>query len=700
MRDNDGIILESLYGKVILNEISSKYVDEVKDAVADKELPFNNIFGDKLRIRIPLSGTKEYSEIMGRISQIKNFDHFDPDKKEVVKKIEVDPKYGGGVKYQKINLGRAISSLNIPEEEKKKMLDWFANYSSNIPEMENMGKYTIVLSRSPIDILRMSDIGAIQSCHSQGGQYFHCAIQEAKTGGPIAYLVKTNEVDNLSEEEFQYDEIFKDSERDVKGIDAISRLRIRRYRSDENPDISIGIPETRVYGNRISGFYDTLRNFFMEKQFPENNLDELSSQFRKKEWVRTGGSYSDSSDSHLFNQMFGTDVFYGSLEHDSEDEGQSRADQFDDELRHFQNGVELVHFSASYDVDMYDDGDNVYYNAFGGLNINLSELGVEVSDDFATYAGEVTDPYEFRTLKSYNPNGKYDWEKRIPYGFKENENMARRVSKFIRDFIEFDPTRFSDDLFTGMYLGQDKKSIQLYCCFGDDCSGTSYDTDDYRSFLNDLHYYDGRYDEIAAAFVKALRKNGFASNKDFDEADVLDDTTLEEELKKFELDISDSNMYGGKTLGIVPSENKTNYDNVKANEYFNRKYPIFLQNYINTVYRPQPKESPSQLKFKGFLESFQNPKTLNEYGIRTSSSFDLQESGYGLKKEGDSYVNYMLNIYYDDVLTKELYDLLIFLDNSFDDLMNGAKYLIFSDIFKIKSQYVENLKRVYSKYFL
>lgn len=43
MRSKDQILLESLYNNIIINEISSKYVDEVKDAIADNELPFNNI---------------------------------------------------------------------------------------------------------------------------------------------------------------------------------------------------------------------------------------------------------------------------------------------------------------------------------------------------------------------------------------------------------------------------------------------------------------------------------------------------------------------------------------------------------------------------------------------------------------------------------------------------------------------------------
>jgi len=698
MRDNDSLILENLYTKkILLNEISSEFVDEVKDAVEDKELPFNNIFGDKLRIKVPLKGTGEYSDILDKISQIKNFDHFDSEKKEVVKKIEVDPKYGGGVKYQKINLGRAISSLNIPEDEKKKMLDWFANYSSNIPEMENMGKYTIVITRSPIDLLRMSDIGSIRSCHSQGGQYFHCAISEAKNGGAIAYLVKTSDLKKLSEDEFQNEEIFSDPQRNVEGLNAISRLRIRRYRSENDPNVNIAIPETRIYGERMSGFYDTIRNFFNTSQFSENDLDRISSEFRKKEWVRTGGSYSDSSDSHLFNQMFNTNIFYGSLEHDSEGESESRAAQFEDELRHFQNNTRLNHFSASYNMADYDgDGNDVYYDAWGALSIDTSSLGIDVSDEFLSL--DLSDHYEFDQLRRYNPSGEREWERRLPYGYKDKENLARMVSRFIKDFKEFDPSGFSDQMFSGIYIGHDNSTIHLNCCFGDDCGGTSLNTDDYRYFLRELEGYDSEYDGIVKAFVKALKKNGFVEN--VKQEDIRDEDTLEDDIKNFNVDIGDSNLYTSKRIGLVPIADESKYNEKQANDYIKGKYPIFLQNYINTVYRPQPKESPSQMKFKGFVESVQNRKTLDDWGIRVDASFSTDSSRSYNLKEGQKYVDVTLNLYYEDVMTNELYDLLIFLDNSVEDLMNGARYIIFQDVFGVKSQYVDNLKKVFQKYFI
>ena len=61
---------------------------------------------------------------------------------------------------------------------------------------EDGSLYSIVLSRHPIDVLRMSDISNIRSCHSEGSEYFHCALAEAKGHGPIAYLVKTEDLEN------------------------------------------------------------------------------------------------------------------------------------------------------------------------------------------------------------------------------------------------------------------------------------------------------------------------------------------------------------------------------------------------------------------------------------------------------------------------------------------------------------------------
>jgi len=280
--------------------------------------------------------------------------------------------------------------------------------------------------------------------------------------------------------------------------------------------------------------------------------------------------------------------------------------------------------------------------------------------------------------------------------------LARRLSKFIRDFKEFDPTDFADTMWSGIYIRRNATDIHLNCCFGDDCSSSSFNTDDYRNFLEEINSYDGEYDGIVKAFKKALMKNGFIKN--IETSNIIEDEDLESNLKNFDMDSSDSNLYTTNTLGPVPTPTGgiLEYNPIKTNQYLNQKYPRFLSNYLNTVYRVTPKENPNQMTFKGFLESVQGRKTLEEYGIRCEVSLSLQtDNNLSSLKEGTSYANFTLNIYYDEsVLTKELYDLLIFLDNSVEDLFNAARYVVMYEIFNVKNTSTENLKRVYSKYFL
>ena len=97
-------------------------------------------------------------------------------------------------------------------------------YRENPDEM--MTDYSIIISRHPVDVLRMSDFANIESCHTEGKEYFHCAVKEAKGHGPIAYIVETQDLQDLDIDD---NEIFEDRERDVEGIEPIGRVRLRRF---------------------------------------------------------------------------------------------------------------------------------------------------------------------------------------------------------------------------------------------------------------------------------------------------------------------------------------------------------------------------------------------------------------------------------------------------------------------------------------
>jgi hypothetical protein len=113
--------------------------------------------------------------------------------------------------------------------------------------------YSIVLSRAPIDVLRMSDFleEGIESCHSSGGSYFYCALAEAQNEGAIAFAVRTEDLQDL---DLTKPEIFADQEEGVEGITPLQRVRIRALK-DKDKDTIIGVTEKRTYpSQRLNGF--------------------------------------------------------------------------------------------------------------------------------------------------------------------------------------------------------------------------------------------------------------------------------------------------------------------------------------------------------------------------------------------------------------------------------------------------------------
>ncbi len=198
-----------------------------------------------------------------------------------------------------------------------------------------VGAYKLVVSRSPIDVFRMSDFKNIQSCHSpasigddSGGSYFQCAAAEAYGEGAIAYVVADKDLAALTgvdrnadasefEAVIQDGEIFSDKflakgERGEAGsnkfsgedlINPISRIRIRLARwldhREDNPEpIDLMVPEEAVYGGSGSGLRETLDEWV--KSVQPNADEKILASAREKGFVWLdaftffGGDYSDS----------------------------------------------------------------------------------------------------------------------------------------------------------------------------------------------------------------------------------------------------------------------------------------------------------------------------------------------------------------------------------------------------------------------
>lgn len=168
-------------------------------------------------------------------------------------------------------------------------------------------KKFILLTRNPLDVLRMADFKSLQSCHSPpypskkkpSGKFYFCAIQESEGGGAVAYLVSGNTPKDVSQDE----EVLEDSDRGIKGLNPISRIRIRqvRYKSRDGDTKILAIPEQRIYGTAEKNFQVKLVEYFRNNQ--QSTIDEISQALLKDSSSATfellGGSYLDTELSDL-----------------------------------------------------------------------------------------------------------------------------------------------------------------------------------------------------------------------------------------------------------------------------------------------------------------------------------------------------------------------------------------------------------------
>lgn len=404
--------LQELYESVLITEMNQKVVDYLNQHSDD--LPFDHIFGDKMRVAFPIGTDITAQSIMDDLKRIQHFDKVDLKKGEVIRKIKLDPKYGQGEhKEQKINIGKAIAALKVSENKKKKYLDWFAMYKDNLESAFEKPEFIVILSRAPIDVVRMSDHRNISSCHSQGGGYFQCAIQEAISGGAVAYVVREEDFNELTEEDFQKREIFVDSDRGISGaygLRPMSRLRVRRL-VDDNGD-EIAIPDTKIYGDiTIPNFYKSLVNYLKNKQ------STTPEDFRSNSYTKKGGTYYDDEIRDLVanyfsdeeNQQDSSD--FKRIKHDWDDEsGENRHSQLglEDELEEIKERYNNRLTYSSVDYYIMDD-EEIYFQSSGTSTIDLTkfnlpddvELEVEDYDVSKARDGEYDEDYEYSQLFQY-----------------------------------------------------------------------------------------------------------------------------------------------------------------------------------------------------------------------------------------------------------------------------------------------------------
>jgi hypothetical protein len=452
-------------------------VEEVaKEAMSkfESKIPFSNLFGKGVfRKVIPFESPMKESVEYG----VKNlgYDGVDWQNGEAYKNAPPHEKAPPGTlpRVYRVKLGKVLGRFPDPG----RFLKW---WSENQGEKGESG-YSIVISRHPVDVVRMSDHDTISSCHSPGGSYWESCVAEMKHGGLVAYLVPNKDLAAFDQKQIAgKTEIFDDPDRDVPGAIPLSRVRLRRF-THESGDFDLALPELRTYGQQGSTFQNQVETWAKTSQ------QELlgGKRLRMKDFVRRGGSYSDNSDGTLFNEFFGDHLDHGNTGFGvSGKEGADLAEQrrteieemntrwnqqlkyssvyyeeFDEqeegeELRFYWNGSTAVEIPSNLFPDLnslpdYDDlgrgkgslreelSDNGFYLSGGDINVDTRHgsnsvffyLDVNDSD------GGFGDPDEFNNFcqELYD-----DWD-------QKNEELKKIIISWLieNEFIHQTPVRQS-----------------------------------------------------------------------------------------------------------------------------------------------------------------------------------------------------------------------------------------------------------------
>jgi hypothetical protein len=349
---------------------------QIKEQVEKHEddLPFNNLFGDgELRLVIPI----ESKNIQFIVNSLKNGEtntntkyRVDLNKKIAYRLIQ---KPNGDIILdpRPMRLGKVIQ-----KELGNKWADAWSIESSS----EDSEAKSIVLSRSPVDVVRMSDHDAWTSCHSPQGSYFTSALEEAKDGGAIAYVVDNKDLDDFIKKNgndisaLQSEEIFKDDDREVEGLSPLSRIRVNRYVSDDGDELAL--PITRTYGEETSGFLDTVTDWLKQKQSKTVDYDRLN----MSRYKRAGGQYADDADRKIMTNFFGNDKdVKKDLPHIG---GQSRMEIWDAELYQMKEVInqQLKHSSVTYWID--EEQNTVFISGDGYIDFAFRGYVDDTKDDF------------------------------------------------------------------------------------------------------------------------------------------------------------------------------------------------------------------------------------------------------------------------------------------------------------------------------
>jgi hypothetical protein len=552
--ENNGFTRESRdISRIHKTAVSKASISGLKDWLAgttDSKLSFNDLFDENLRIVIPFN-TKEKRALIKIISLLRDEGWMPAGKGGYfdIKKVNQKMRHLGGEEYSEevevadLKVAKE-TTLTIPEGPRageevvqrkvlslakalgnrvsKGQLEWWLKTQTEYVKDYNWKQLeaifhkqadvegsSIIISRDPVDVLRMSDHDGIRSCHSEGGSYFECAVAESRGNGLIAYLVDNGDLNKLLQPESPWGsdqdvadmipdsvtidsldgkEIFKDPQRGVPGIKPKSRVRLRKY-VNVKEDYEFAAPENRTYGPHPPGFVGAVREWAWDAQkwlWPSDHGELMPSGWYKDkgfpppdEWDLTmhGGSYRDTSDGDILNSFFAEGEFVTSYSGNVETVSENEKDTYtmwSEEVEEVMTRAqaELKHVSFHAEVGG-EDGPEPYVTAFAYLYLEI-------------------------------PFGEAEFE--IP---KEEYGYDREFGKI----FEHPEHGVIDEL----SVDDEGEKIILSMTFNcEECSNADDVTNYFKYILKEV---DGTFDDYAEKVRRKLVKEGYIAETEFDKLD-------------------------------------------------------------------------------------------------------------------------------------------------------------------------------------
>ena len=394
-------------------------------------------------------------------------------------KDEIEKRMRGDFPKPSLNAQRAKNLLKFWNEKS----DFYRKNPQTIQGED--GIYSLVVTRAPIDVLRMSDFEKITSCHSppnrgrpNGGGFYKCAVAEANGHGPIVYVVKNSDIPE--DFDWQQPEVFSDEHRDIEGPTPISRVRIRKYTGGGK---ELAIPEKSTYGKRFPTLVSSVTDFLRKAQpeIMENKPESV------REFTRHGGSKADSTDGTLFNNFFGSSHFSGNAYAEYEEEEREEYEEEEEDLEaawqdqcegidNQYNEFDYAH--AHYEVE--DDGEDINVVFSGGISFEFDEnisdaadtigwreeskISSEIESKISVSHGEITVEVNRNNIRIIriqidadrsdvgpDPDG---YEEFLRYNVNELDNNYDEILEKLEEIL------LNNDILIGTHFHQTKKKIK------------------------------------------------------------------------------------------------------------------------------------------------------------------------------------------------------------------------------------------------